>query len=317
MKESLKEMIKPRSDKLRPVADGMNMSFTVNPDMNIEKYAESFNFFNRGRSRQAKNMIFKNLESMEIKILDYEFTTGYGKHKERHKETAFLLESNNMILPKFHLYPRDNSQFLMFFDENWGDITGQIQESNLFSNLIKKIGRIWLKKESIIESRGILFESSPFLCSCYHISGSEEVAVRKLFNDDVIRYFELASKLNKDKGIFLEGCGGTLLYHRKFYHGDLKPKAPPKKDYLKAFIGEGLSIYSLLQSGTKINLDVLNKTANIETCLICGSSDLYRAYVEGYGQSDICRDCKKAIQPVKYEVWKMYMHSVSDKNSIN
>lgn len=63
----------------------------------------AFKLFNQGRARTAKNTMRGSKEPGAVRICDYQFTTGSGKHQQVHQQTIVVLKTPGRMAPHFFL----------------------------------------------------------------------------------------------------------------------------------------------------------------------------------------------------------------------
>lgn len=63
----------------------------------------AFKLFNQGRARTAKNLMRGAKEPGAVRICDYQFTTGSGKHQQVHQQTICVLKTPGRNAPHFFL----------------------------------------------------------------------------------------------------------------------------------------------------------------------------------------------------------------------
>lgn len=63
----------------------------------------AFKLFSQGRARTAKNLLRGSKEPGAVRICDYQFTTGSGKHQQVHQQTICVLKTPGRAAPHFFL----------------------------------------------------------------------------------------------------------------------------------------------------------------------------------------------------------------------
>ncbi len=63
----------------------------------------AFKLFNQGHGRTAKNLMRGAKEPGAVRICDYQFTTGSGKHQQVHNQTICVLKTPGRNAPHFFL----------------------------------------------------------------------------------------------------------------------------------------------------------------------------------------------------------------------
>ncbi len=78
------------------------------------------------------------------------------------------------------------------------------------------------------------FASHPTFSKQYLLRGSDEMAVRNTFSDDLLAYFE------QRKGLSAEGDGDRLVFYR------ISKRVPPKD--ISSFMEQGFALFSFLKT---------------------------------------------------------------------
>jgi hypothetical protein len=110
----------------------------------------------------------------EVKLLDYQYTTGGGNHSHTWRQTIALYPGAGTGLPDFVLAPE---------------------------NVLHKIGQIFGYQD-------IDFDSSPVFSSHYLLRGADEMAVRSVFSSDTLAFLE------QERGWNVEVQGGNVGIYR-------------------------------------------------------------------------------------------------------
>jgi hypothetical protein len=189
-----------RSEGLRRVADEMGFEFHPDPGEGILARYPGFHLFSQGRSRDVRNLLRGQAGGLEVSIFDYAYVTGGGKSRHTWRQSVLAFEFADADLPGFSLRP-----------EQWFHKVGQ-----------------WLGYQDID------FESHPTFSRKYLLrNGEREEAVRALFADRVLEYYEA------HPNVCTEGCGGRLVYYRaqqQIGPADVRP-----------FLEEGFEVLALFR----------------------------------------------------------------------
>lgn len=70
-----------------------------------------FKLFSQGRSRKAKNVCRGSKEVGAVRVCDYQYVTGSGKHQQTHQQTIVVLNTPGRSAPHFFLRKQNR-----FFD---------------------------------------------------------------------------------------------------------------------------------------------------------------------------------------------------------
>jgi hypothetical protein len=189
-----------RTEGLRRAAGEMGFEFNPAPGEGILGRYPGFHLFSQGRNRDVRNLLRGKAGGLEVSIFDYSYVTGGGKSRHTWRQTVLAFEFDDADLPGFSLRP-----------EQWFHKVGQ-----------------WHGYQDIN------FESHPTFSRKYLLrSGEREEAVRALFADPVLEYYEA------HPNVCTEGCGGRLVYYRAQKRID-----PPD---VRPFLEEGFEVLALFR----------------------------------------------------------------------
>jgi hypothetical protein len=166
---------KARREALHEVAGQLRLSFAPEGDAAFETRLGAFGLFQQGHSKKLTSLMRGTVDDLEVAIFDYRYTTGGGKHSHTHRQTAQVLGWTGAAVPVFSLRPE---------------------------NVLHKIGG-WFGGQDID------FDSRPEFSGAYLLRGPDEEAVRRLFTERVMAYFEA------NPGLCLETDGNRLLLYRQ------------------------------------------------------------------------------------------------------
>ena len=155
-----------------------------------EAFLQSFSrlpLFTRGRTRDVWNIMKGRVQDFEVNVMEFRYSYNSSSTKstgEVSTQTVVILESDLLNLPSFSLTPHKTSTEL---------------GNKFFSALMPALTQFI--------PQDINFDSYPLFSKLYLLQGTRknEDAVRKLFNRDVIRYYEL------QKGLCTDGAGSTIM----------------------------------------------------------------------------------------------------------
>lgn len=187
---------KKRTESLGELAEEMGLAFEKNGNHLTSEIQSQFDLFSRGRSRKASNLIYGEANGTGVWIFDYRYTTGGGKNSKTHRQTVACIASAELQLPRFSLY-----------------------REGLFSRLGSMLGM-----------QDIDFESHPDFSKQYVLKGDNEDAVREVFQENVLSFFE-----QQDKHLRVEGGGDQLLVYRA--------SRLVKPEMIKDFFAETFGVY--------------------------------------------------------------------------
>jgi hypothetical protein len=190
---------KRRGEDLQRFARQRGLSFSARAGSKAEEEFADFLLFSDNSDRKLSNIIRGEMDGVPVIMFDFQATTGVGQSASTHRQSVVIMQPHSSGLPDFEMYPK---------------------------GMLFKVFRIFSKKE-------IEFPSRSGFSEAYALKSADEDAVRKVFPDMVLSYFE------KHKGLTVEVKGGRLLYYR---NGKLT-----SPDEVKSFLQQGLEIIKLFQ----------------------------------------------------------------------
>jgi hypothetical protein len=191
-----------RTQALQQLAIEMGYQFQDDDPALLDQVRQSgFQLFRRGHSRKVLNILRRQYRESTMTIFDYRYTTSCGEHSQTHRQTVVLFTPGQGVLPEFTLRLRG------FLD-----------------NLVARAG-----------ISDINFENSPEFSRKYHLSGSDEQAIRRVFNNAVLAFFESRRRF------VVEASHDHLLIYRY--------DMPVKPEDLRDAADEARQIYDLLCAG--------------------------------------------------------------------
>ena len=189
-----------RTEQMRGVATMLGWQFSEGAPMNWIPNLEQFALFNQGHSKTLKNIVYGELEGVKAALFDYRYTVGSGKNQSTYNQSVVYFEPRNLSAPLFSLRPE-----------------------HTFHKIIAAFGY-----------QDIDFENRPTFSSKYLLRGTDEPAVRSLFNDALLGFYEM------NQGSSADGGGNQLFIFRQGY------RSPPHES--QAFINWALQIQRLYTS---------------------------------------------------------------------
>jgi hypothetical protein len=145
-----------RTQAIKQIAEKMGLQFKGEGQAGLIASLGHLDLFSKGRSKQARNLIFGDTEEVKLYLFDYYYTTGSGKNSSRHSQTVAYFQAPDMRLPQFTLQPES---FLHWVAESLG-------------------------------FQDIDFETHPDFSKKFVLKGPEEQQVRELFRPQLLEYFE-------------------------------------------------------------------------------------------------------------------------------
>jgi len=190
-----------RKEALQQAAAEMGFSFLPDDkDFNNQIQAStSLDLFTKGRSRKAYNLLRGQRRDAAIVLFDYKYTTGGGRSSQTHHQTAILFTLEQSDMTQFSLRPR---------------------------GLFDKMAAKFRQKE-------IDFETAPEFSKKYLVKGSDEAAIRRIFNTSVVAFYE------GQQGLSTEASTNQLLFYRQGKR--VKPEE------LSAFLENAAQLLALLR----------------------------------------------------------------------
>ena len=155
-----------RMQALVKVAGFLGWQFSEAAPLNWIPNLEQFALFNQGHSKSIANAMYGETEGVKAAVFDYRYTVGGGKNQQTFNQTIVYFEPRNLNLPFFSLRPE-----------------------RLFHKLISAFGY-----------QDIDFGNRPTFSSKYLLRGPDEQAVRNLFNDALLGFYEMNPGLSADGG---------------------------------------------------------------------------------------------------------------------
>ena len=175
---------------MQEAAQRMGWSFTPAAEIQIIPYAEDFEIFSKHTDHSLMNIISGQINDMKALIFDHRYNIPSGNNNRTTVyETVFYFETSRLDIPMFTLKPE---------------------------LLVHKIG-------SKLGYQDMDFNNRPEFSREYLLRGKNERAIRQLFTDRVLSFYEA------HPGLFTEGGGSQFfIYHERVLH-----PAPELSSYLQ------------------------------------------------------------------------------------
>jgi hypothetical protein len=145
-----------RTEALRAAAAQLRWNFAEVAPLNMIAGLEHFALFNSGHSKEIKNMMYGEASGIKAAVFDYVYVTGSGKNRQVHYQTVVYLEPPNLRVPYFSLRPE-----------------------NFLHKIITAFGY-----------QDIDFGQRPQFSQNYLLRGQDEMALRQVFNDRLLSFYE-------------------------------------------------------------------------------------------------------------------------------
>lgn len=136
-----------------------------------------FKLFNQGRSRAAKNLMRVSKEVGAVRVCDYQYTTGSGKHSHTHRQTVCVMTTPGRGAP--HFFVRRQNRLFDALGKLFGGQDINFDDDEAFS------------KAFVLQTSGV------------------EAQVRHFISP---RLREALTRL-ADKNVVLEVAGETMVFH--------------------------------------------------------------------------------------------------------
>ena len=196
-----------REEKLRTLANDLKIPFYPKGDKSLFNKLKYFSLFSISDRHKIKNMLHQGNEELDIAIFDYSFVTGGGFNDGKpgtgatYATSAVYFCSTKLDLPQFTLEPE--------------------------------------KKHQIEDLHDIDFIDYPKFSDKYLLRGNPEKSIRKLFNKELIEFFESNSELE----LCVEGGGDQIIIYK------LNERIDPNE--LNKFMDKGMEVFSKFTKGTQ------------------------------------------------------------------
>jgi hypothetical protein len=174
--------LRQRTQDLRRAARELRFTFSPYGDMDTFEQLSAFPLLSKGSATQISNVMHGVADGLEVKVFDYEYQIGSEESLEDKRQTVICMRSPELDIPEFSLRPK---------------------------NLFHKIAAFFGYPEVVVDGH-------PLFSKSYILRGQDGPAIRKLFHEDVLSYFERSSNFSA------EGNGSQFLLYRagKFVQWD-------------------------------------------------------------------------------------------------
>ncbi len=189
-----------RTEQLKGVGGLLGLQFSETAPLNWIPNLERFALFSQGHSKSLNNVLYGELDGVKTALFDYQYSVGHGKHRSNFNQSVAYFEPRQLSLPFFSLRPE-----------------------NTLHKIIAAFGY-----------QDIDFGKRPTFSSQYLLRGPEEQAVRNVFNDELLGYYEM------NEGSSADGGGNQLFIFRQNY------RAAPHET--QSFINWALPVQRLYRS---------------------------------------------------------------------
>lgn len=177
----------------------LGWAFAADAPLSMISGLERHHLFSQGHSKKIYNMMYGMVDGSRASIFDYTYTVGHGKNQATYNQSVIYFQSERLNLPFFSLRP-----------EGFGH-----------------------KLISVFGYQDIDFSNRPTFSGNYLLRGQDEQAIRRIFQEHVLSYYENNPKLSTDGG------GNEIFFYRQ--HVRLDPPAA------RTFLDSGLSMLKLFE----------------------------------------------------------------------
>ena len=189
-----------RTRQMVDVASLLGWQFSEAAGMNWIPNLDKFALFGQGHSKQIKNAMYGEIEGVKAAVFEYSYVVGHGKNQTTFNQSVVYFEPRNLNLPLFSLRPE-----------------------HTFHKIISAFGY-----------QDIDFGNRPDFSSKYLLRGPDEQAVRSIFTDALLGFYEM------NEGASTDGGGNQLFIFRQ--------NRRPAPHETQAFLNWGLQLQRVFAS---------------------------------------------------------------------
>jgi hypothetical protein len=168
---------KDRTLALQKTAGQLGWNFMASAPMNMIPFLDRFALFSQGHGKQIKNFMYGEATGIKAAAFDYVYVTGSGRNRQTHLQTVVYIEPTYLQLPYFSL--RSENFLLKIF--------------------------------SALGYQDIDFGQRPVFSKQYILRGQDEPAIRRVFTDQLLAFYETYG------GTSTDGGGNQLFLYRGGY----------------------------------------------------------------------------------------------------
>jgi hypothetical protein len=188
-----------RAEAMKAEADGFGFEFHSAPDPGLLADVRTIHLFRLGRKPRIRNMMWGTTRDLGVAVFDFAYTVGAGKSQRTLSQTVIRFLAAAAVLPAFAMRPKT----------------------------------FWHKVGRLFGATDIDFETHPRFSGQYLLTGKDEPAVRGLFGDAVLEYFE------ENPGWCVEAAGPRVVVYRAGFR--VEP------DAVRSFLETGFEILALFR----------------------------------------------------------------------
>jgi carbonic anhydrase len=188
-----------RTQALQSTAEALDWDFEPAVQANSIAGIERLALFDLGDDNQIKNLMYAEVDGVSTTVFDYVYTVGV-KRPTTFFQTVVLFEPEGQSFPEFVLRPE-----------------------GAFDKMFSAFGY-----------QDIDFDGRPEFSRQYILRGEDEPAIRRIFNDEMLSFYE------SNPGTFTDAGDNQLFVYRA--HHRLAPEE------IESYIEIGLQILSLMRA---------------------------------------------------------------------
>ncbi|MEW5958216.1 MAG: hypothetical protein AB1801_10860 [Chloroflexota bacterium] len=155
---------KQRTADLQRLAEELGFEFLPAGDSSFLANLSGFHLFSQGHAKRLFNLMRGRTQKLDVSIFDYNYVTGSGKNRHTWHQTVVCFQVDAAYLPTFSLRPEN----------------------------------VWYKIGAWFGYQDINFAGRPVFSKNYLLRGREEEAIRNLFTDEVLAFYETNLKLSTE-----------------------------------------------------------------------------------------------------------------------
>ncbi len=174
---------KRRKENIKQTALSLGLSYMDKAPENFLSPLKTFNIFNDGYSKRPYNFMQWKKQDIDCSIFDYKYNSSTGPNGSIYSQTIFLVQTDKLNLTKFSMTPES------IFNKIGNKLTKNDIDFDRYTNFSKK----------------------------YHLKGKDEDAVRKVFTDEIMQFFE-----HKKERVSIEADGDKIIIYSR--SKEIKPK---------------------------------------------------------------------------------------------
>ncbi|UCH45615.1 MAG: hypothetical protein JSV11_02620 [Nitrospiraceae bacterium] len=165
---------KRRGEAFQKFARQRGLSYAKKGDVNAVSAFSEYHLFAANTEKTVSNMIFGEPGSVSVSLFDYRFRTAASRSASGKSQTVAMGKSRRLTFPAFELYPQGTFHTML----------------------------------SIPGKQDINFQHQKGFSERYILRSDDEGAVRSIFTDQVLSFFE------SHRGLTVIAQGDTLVYYR-------------------------------------------------------------------------------------------------------